>query len=200
MKITKIILIISVVICTTLAKTEIYAQEKSNLNLEISKTFSEWTFFKNYNGIVDIGISYYYKIDKFYLGISLNTNFLKINPATIENEVNSTIIKPGINLTYPINLIDRINFEPKIRVGYAMININNKKYDYNKNQYGIYSSFELKLNYKTKGRIDYYFLINYDYTYLNKDKDFTQLDYYRNIHFINLGIGAKLKFYEKDEK
>jgi hypothetical protein len=43
-------------------------------------------------------------------------------------------------------------------------------------------------------------MINYDYTYLNKDKDFTQLNYYRNIHLVSFGIGAKLKFYEKDEK
>ena len=177
-----------------------FAQEKSNLNLEISKTFSEWTFFKRYKGTVDIGISYYYKIDKFSLGISLNTNFLRRKPATIENKVNSTIIKPGINLAYPINFKSNIYFIPKIRVGYAMININNKKYDYNKNQYGIYSSFELKLNYKTKGRIDYYFFMNYDYIYLDEDKDFTKLNYYRNVHFFNIGIGSKLKFYKNDEK
>jgi hypothetical protein len=42
-------------------------------------------------------------------------------------------------------------------------------------------------------------MINYDYTFLKKDKNFTQLDYYRNIHLVSFGIGAKLKFYGNEK-
>jgi len=57
----------------------------------------------------------------------------------------------------------------------------------------------LKFNYITNTRFDYYFMINYDYTFLKKDKNFTQLDYYRNIHLVSFGIGAKLKFYGNEK-
>ena len=195
MKITKIILIISVVICMTFAKTEIYAQEKSSLNLEISKPLLEYSLFDRY--LFDAGIGYNAKINRLSVGASLNMTYSKLKG---EYNTQTYLIKPRINLTYTINMSARFNFEPKIGLGYSVISINNKKYEFSDLQQGINAILELKFNYITNTRFDYYFMINYDYTYLNKDKDFTQLDYYRNIHLVSFGIGAKLKFYEKDEK
>ena len=195
MKITKIILIVSVVICTSFAKTEIYAQGKSNLNLEISKPLLEYSLFDRY--IFDAGIGYNAKINRLSVGASLNVTYSKLKG---EYNTQTYLIKPRINLTYTINMSARFNFEPKIGLGYSVICINNKKYEFSDLQQGINAILELKFNYITNTSFDYYFMINYDYTYLNKDKDFTQLDYYRNIHLVSFGIGAKLKFYEKDEK
>jgi len=195
MKITKIILIISVVICTTFAKTEIYAQEKSNIYLELSKPLLEYSLFNRY--LFDAGMGYNAKINSLFVGASLNMTYSKLKG---EFNTQTYLIKPRINLIYPINISTRFNFEPQIGLGYSVISINNKKYEFSDLQQGINAILELKFNYITNTRFDYYFMINYDYTFLKKDKNFTQLDYYRNIHFINFGIGAKLKFYEKDEK
>ena len=194
MKTTKIILIISAVICTTFAKTEIFAQEKSDIYLELSKPLLEYSLFNRY--IFDVGTGYNAKINRLYVGASLNMTYSKLKG---EFNTQTYLIKPRINLIYPINISTRFNFEPQIGLGYSVISINNKKYEFSDLQQGINAILELKFNYITNTRFDYYFMINYDYTFLNKDKNFTQLDYYRNIHLVSFGIGAKLKFYGNEK-
>jgi len=195
MKTTKIILIISAVICTTFAKTEIFAQEKSDIYLELSKPLLEYSLFNRY--IFDVGTGYNAKINRLYVGASLNMTYSKLKG---EYNTQTYFIKPRVNILLPTYGSNLSTFKIKLGLGYSVISINNKKYAFSDLQQGINAILELKFNYITKTRFDYYFIINYDYTYLNKDKDFTQLDYYRNIHLVSFGIGAKLKFYEKDEK
>ncbi|GEM_PF-651903 len=195
MKTTKIILIISAVICTTFAKTEIFAQEKSDIYLELSKPLLEYSLFNRY--IFDVGTGYNAKINRLYVGASLNMTYSKLKG---EYNTQTYFIKPRVNILLPIYGSNLSTFKIKLGLGYSVISINNKKYAFSDLQQGINAILELKFNYITKTRFDYYFIINYDYTFLNKDKNFTQLDYYRNIHLVSFGIGAKLKFYEKDEK
>jgi len=197
MKTTKIILIISAVICTTFAKTEIFAQEKSDIYLELSKPLLEYSLFNRY--IFDVGTGYNAKINRLYVGASLNMTYSKLK-GDYNSNTQTYFIKPRVNILLPIYGSNLTTFKIKFGLGYSVISINNKKYEFSDLQQGINAILELKFNYITKTRFDYYFIINYDYTYLNKDKDFTQLDYYRNIHLVSFGIGAKLKFYEKDEK
>ena len=189
----KLILKISMAFFIIFCGNKIFAQEKSNVNLEISKMF-ERSFFNRY--LFDIGTGYNTKKNKFYIGGSLNITYSKLKYSG--NDTKTFIIKPRINISYPINLGDRINFEPKFGLGYSIIYMNSKKYDFTDYQQGINTLLELKFNYITKTKVDYYFITNYDYIYLKKNESFTKLNYYSNIHLINFGIGAKLKFYNDE--
>ncbi|MFA4852667.1 MAG: hypothetical protein WC868_02415 [Bacteroidales bacterium] len=184
--------------------SNIIAQEKSNISLEISKTVKIQSFFDRYR--FDGGTSYNLKISNYYIGGSLNITYSKLyyepnlTYGDYGNDTKTFIIKPRINIAYPIKLSAKVYFVPKFGMGYSIIYMNSKKYDFTDYQYGSNTCLELKLNYITKTKMDYFFLINYDYIYLKKNENFTQLNYYRNVHLLNFGIGAKLKFYKKDEK
>lgn len=184
----------SVVFYTIFCGNKIFAQEKSNIYFEMSKMF-EHSFFNGY--IFDTGTGYNTKINKFYTGGSLNLTYSKVKYSDANTK--TFFIKPRINISYPNNLGDRINFEPKFGLGYSIIYMNSNKYDFSDYQQGINTVFELKFNYITSTRLDYYFIINYDYTYLKENANFTRLNYYRNIHLINFGIGTKLKFYNNEK-
>ncbi len=193
MKSLKLILTISIVVSIMFCSNNIFAQEKSNINLEISKMF-ETSLFNSYR--FDIGTGYNIQKNKFFIGASLNITYSKLKYSG--NDTKTFIIKPRINISYPIDLGGRINFEPKFGLGYSIIYMNSKKYDFTDYQQGINTLFELKFNYMTNTRVDYYFITNYDYIYLKKDENFTKLNYYRKIHLVNFGIGAKLKFYNDE--
>lgn len=173
----------------------IFAQEASNMSLEISKTILENSFFERYR--FDIGTSYnHIMMNKFYIGGSLNITYSKLYG---DNNTKTFIIKPRINIAYLLNSNSILSFIPKLGLGYSIICMNNKNYDFTDYQQGINGFLELKAIYNTKIRLDPYFVVSYDYIYLKKDEGFSQLNYFRNIHLINFGIGAKYKFYKNDE-
>ncbi|HOF06419.1 MAG TPA: hypothetical protein PLE59_01090 [Bacteroidales bacterium] len=190
-KIFKIGLAFFIIFCCN----KMFAQEKSNINIEISKPIIEESIFNRY--LFDIGTGYNIRKNKFFIGGSLNMTYSKLN--TKELDTKTFFIKPRISVSYSPVTDKRVTVEPKIGIGYSIIYMNSKKYDFTDYQYGINGLLELKINYNTKKILAPYFVVSYDYMYLKKDENFTQLNYYRNIHLINLGIGVKIKFYEKDE-
>ncbi|HQD34536.1 MAG TPA: hypothetical protein PKU81_03500, partial [Bacteroidales bacterium] len=152
MKTTKIILIISAVICTTFAKTEIFAQEKSDIYLELSKPLLEYSLFNRY--IFDVGTGYNAKINRLYVGASLNMTYSKLKG---EYNTQTYFIKPRVNILLPIYGSNLSTFKIKLGLGYSVISINNKKYAFSDLQQGINAILELKFNYITNTRFDYYF-------------------------------------------
>jgi len=60
-------------------------------------------------------------------------------------------------------------------------------------QSGVNIAPELKISWRTNARVQYYIFGRYDFIYLDEDKDFTKLEYYRKVNLTSFGIGIFIK-------
>jgi hypothetical protein len=167
-----------------------HGQGASFVNADVGLTWNHQGFFKLYNGIVDAGAGYHISLfNELYGGLSFQAAFLnyKNTPAR------SAFYRPQFNLLYSIHISPRIAVDPVVAIGYSFVRITNIEYAYAQTQAGINYSANLKLRWKSSGKIDYYIFGRYDYIYLNKNEAFTQLDYFRQIQLFAVGIGLQIK-------
>ncbi|GAB4278115.1 MAG: hypothetical protein Kow0068_01630 [Marinilabiliales bacterium] len=174
----------------SLFNTILLAQEKSNICFELSRPIIEKSIFDRY--LLDFGTGYNYHFKQIYFGCEFTTLYSKLRYSG--NDTKTFILKPNINISYPINPTSKICIEPKLGCGYSFIIINSDKYELTDYQQGVCTLVEFKINYQNNAKFDYYMIISHDYIHLKKDVSFTQLNYYRNMHLMRIGIGLILKF------
>jgi hypothetical protein len=147
-------------------------------------------FFYLFDGIVDVGAGYNHHLVKgLFAGPSLHLDFLNR-----KNTSGRTLVyKPKVNILYEIQITNRFGIVPVASVGYSFLNISNKEFGYKETQQGINLSGDLRFIWKTNDRLDFYIFGRYDYIFLDKDEEFTRLDYYRNVYLTSFGIGIKIK-------
>ncbi len=166
------------------------AQEKRNvtINLGLSQTYKG--FFYLFNGIVDVGAAYNHQIIKgLYGGASFHIDYLSRS----NSSARTIVYKPKLNLNYNIKTTSWLSINPLVFAGYSFVNISNGEYNYAETQNGFNTGAELKFIWYTQGTVDYYLFGRYDFIYLNEDKSFTLLEYYRKVHLTSFGIGIKIK-------
>ncbi|MCB2221442.1 MAG: hypothetical protein KQI35_13665 [Bacteroidetes bacterium] len=166
------------------------AQQSSFITAELGLLRNQNGFFRLFDGIVDAGVAYQFSIlNKLYGGASFHAGFLNYQNTSAK----SVLYRPHLSLQYSIHLSPRIAMEPQAGIGYAFVRITNQEYNYKNMQTGVNYSGTLKLRWKSEGKLDYYLFGRYDFIYLNKDDDFTQLEYYRRIQIFAFGLGLHIK-------
>jgi hypothetical protein len=167
-----------------------FSQEKKYFTIDIGFSQNHKGFFTLFNGIMDLGGSYNYRIaGKFYTGASFHIDYLKrINTAS-----ETIIYKPNLNLHYNFKMTHRIYLTAQAALGYSFVTLSNKEFSYKETQQGINPGTEFRIFWRTDRKTDFYLFGRYDYIYLAKDENFTRLDYYRKIHLTSFGLGIKIK-------
>jgi len=166
------------------------SQEKKYFSFDLGLSQNHNGFFILYSGIIDVGGSYNLNImGNLYAGASLHLDFLKRT-----NTSSGTIVyKPKLNLHYNFKVTQRIYLTALAALGYSFVVLSNKEFSYKETQHGINPGVELRTSWRTQGKTDFYIFGRYDYIYLAKDEDFTQLEFYRRMHLTSFGLGIKIK-------
>ena len=172
----------------------IFSQEKFHINVDIGYPSPDEKFFTVYKGVIATNIGAGYKLTgALYGGISFNYIYTRQkNP-----EVSARYYFPALNIKYKQKLPFRFFVLPEAGVGLSFINLKCSEYDYNDTQKGINMYGKLALGYPICTLFDILVYYRYDYIHLRKDEEFTKLEYFRNLHITNFGIGINLKFTNK---
>ncbi len=166
------------------------AQQASFITVDAGLLRNHQGFFKLYSGVVDVGMGYHIPVLKdLHGGISLHTGFLnyKNTPAR------SVLFRPKINLQYAFYLSRRLAVDPTAALGYSFVRITNEEYGYKETQKGINYLGELKIRWKSPGRLDYFLFGRYEYILLDRDETFTEIESFRQIELYSVGFGVKIK-------
>jgi hypothetical protein len=167
-----------------------YGQEKSSISIDLGLLWNHKGFFSLYDGVVDVGAGYNHQITgRLYGGFSLHAGFLRRQNTPMRN----TILRPGLNVQYPIRMSERVRIIPKVNAGYAFLFISNSEFDYNETQSGWNPGGEVRVLWKQDIPIDLYVFGRFDYIYLSKDETFTRLEHYRNVYLFSAGLGFTIK-------
>ena len=172
----------------------IFSQEKFHINVDIGYPSPDEKFFTVYKGVIAANIGAGYKLTgALYGGISFNYIYTRQkNP-----EVNARYYIPALNIKYKQKLPFRFFVLPEIGVGLFFLNLKCSEYDYNDTQKGINLYGKLALGYPVSKLFDILLFYRYDFLHLKKDEEFTRLEYFRNLHISNFGIGINLKIKNK---
>ncbi|MBN2172946.1 MAG: hypothetical protein JW731_02360 [Bacteroidales bacterium] len=170
--------------------TNLFGQQRGYFYADAGMSQTYQGFFYLFDGIVDIGGGYdYHLLNNLYVGPSLHFDFLNR-----KNTSGRTLLyKPKLNILYEIKVAKRFYITPVASIGYAFFNISNKEFNYKEIQQGIMLGGDLRLTWKTQEQLDFYLFGRYDYIYLDKDDNFTLLEYYRNVNLTSFGIGINIK-------
>lgn len=167
-----------------------YSQPEKYWSADLGLNQVHKGFFKLYDGIVDVGVNYNHKITGnlfggagFYLHYIRRTN----------TSARAVFYNPKANLHYIIQFSRRVGLIPQASLGYSFVRLSNKEFNYSEMQSGLNTSADFRLQWFTEKPVDYYVFGRFDYTFLNKDTDFTVVNYYRNIYLTSFGIGIRIK-------
>lgn len=173
----------------------LYSQiNKSNIAFEIryptpiGHNFINSTDFK-YNGIVDIGIGYnFLKVKNLELGVLFNASILRFSIT----DVTLTTLSPKLKIDYKIN-VKRISIVPNVAVGYSNWRFNSS--NYTENYSGLTFKGGTKVVLNKNNRLNWYMLLAYEFTRLEKPSEPVQnSNYTRNIQILYPGIGVIWKY------
>ncbi|MCB0807251.1 MAG: hypothetical protein KDC05_15745 [Bacteroidales bacterium] len=147
-------------------------------------------FLKLYSGVIELGGDYSISLTKLLqAGVAFHAGYLNRN----EGSMKAYLYKPAVQLAYTAHFSKRFALMPAANLGYAFINLRNDAYDYRETQSGLNTGIDLRFIWKTEDRTDFFIFGRYSYIYLDEDKHFTELEYYRNLHQSAFGIGIKIK-------
>ena len=171
-----------------------FSQEKFCINVDVGYPSPDERFFIGYKGVITANFGVAYKLtNNVYAGISFNSLFTKQkNPV-----VNASYYFPAINIKYEQKLPFRFLILPEAGTGLSFLNIKSSQYDYNETQNGINLYGKLAMGYSVNTMLSILIYYRYDYIHLNKDEEFTKLEYFRNLHIKNFGISVNIKFPKK---
>ncbi len=178
-----------IVLLFLITSINVFSQKEYSVGLEINKFGASYRFFKCYEG--ELGANLYgdYKLNKDYL-LRTEYNFgngyystYKFNMQNLVIGIEAAMIKKHkIGLGYFIGS------------GIEYINLRSKEDNYNVDLFGwsIVSSLELK--YRINEQISIYYYNKMLYAYMQKEINFSALNYYRHNKFWNTGVGLHYTF------
>ena len=166
------------------------AQKASNVQVDLGLYQNHKGFFKLFDGIIEAGAAYNKELIKdLYGGAAFRLGILNRKGTSSR----TTSYKPGLNLHYYVHLSEKLAIVPVASISYSLMNISNKEYNYREWQTGWSPGAELRMHWKQEKKMEFYVFGRVDYVYLNEDKDFTQLEYYRQVWLTAFGLGLRLK-------
>ncbi len=166
------------------------AQAISHFDIDLGLIQNHKGFFKLYDGILEVGGNYHIGISRnLFAGVAMHAGFLNRK----NTSAHTVFYKPAGQAAYSIHFSERIALIPVISAGYSWFTLRNDPYDFKDTQSGVNMGFDLRLLWKTQERTDFYFFGSYDYIFLDEDKAFTELYYYRNIYHTSIGLGISIK-------
>ena len=167
-----------------------FSQPEKYWNIDLGINQIHNGFFKLYNGVVDVGANYNRKIaGNLYGGAGFYMHYI----SRTNTSSRTACYNPKANLQYIIRLSGRLGLIPQASLGYSFVRLSNKEFNYSEMQSGLNTSADLRVQWFTEKPVDFYAFGRFDYTFLNKDTEFTVLDYYRNIYLTSFGIGIRIK-------
>ena len=165
-------------------------QKASNFQVDLGLYQNHKGFFKLFDGVIEAGAAYNKELIKgLYGGAAIRLGILSRKGTSSR----TTSYKPGLNLHYYIHLSEKLAIVPVATISYALLNISNKEYKYREVQAGWSPGAELRMHWKREKKMDFFVFGRLDYIYLNEDKDFTQLEHYRQVWLTAFGLGLRLK-------
>lgn len=209
---TKKIITIGLVLLYTIG---LYSQvNTSNISFElrypvpVGNNFINKAFFGDgYLGLMDLAIDYnVLKFNELALGITLNSSVLR---ASSVSDITLLILSPKIKFEYELNL-NRVSLIPQIGFGYsnwryyAILQYTNEigepagTISDKSNSNGLTFQALTKLKINSGKSINWYFLITYEFTKLEKPEiEGADTKFNRNIHIVYPGIGLQWNFNNK---
>jgi hypothetical protein len=168
----------------------IHGQEKQSVTIDLGLSQTYKGFFYLFNGVVEFGAGYNHRlIDHLYVGGSFHIDYLSRS----NSSARTIVYKPKVNINYNAKVSSWLSINPIVFVGYSFVNISNGEFDYAETQNGVTTGAELKFIWFTPSTVDYYLFGRFDYIILDKDENFTLLNYYRRVYLTSFGIGIKIK-------
>lgn len=165
-------------------------QRASNFEVELGLVQNHRRFFTLFNGVLEAGAGYNRELFRnFYGGASFRMSFLNRKGTAGR----SVFYKPGLNLHYHIHLSRAVAVIPQVGINYAVLNVSNKEFSYRENQKGWNPDAQVRVLWKRDKKLDYYVFGRFDYIYLDRDEEFTRLEYYRQVYLTSFGIGLRIK-------
>ena len=184
------IIFVFLIVFLSLICLDSFSQKDRNLSVDIGIPQTYKGFFYLYDGIIDLGIGYHINLfNNFYAGGSMRLEYLSRKPELGR----SVFYRPSVNLYYTFNIGEKLQLIPWVSGGYSIVQLSNKEFNYKEIQSGVNIAPELKISWRTNSRVQYYIFGRYDYIYLDEDKDFTKLEYYRKVNLTSFGIGIFIK-------
>lgn len=172
----------------------IFSQEKFHFNIDVGYPSPGDKFFTYYKGVIATNIGAGYKLTgTLYSGFSFSYLYTRQN----NPEVSARYYIAALNSKYKQKLPFHFFVLPEAGAGVFLLNLKCSEYDYNDSQKGITLYGKLALGYALFPFLDILGYYRYDYLHLKKDKEFTKLEYFRNLHITNFGISINLKFPNK---
>jgi hypothetical protein len=168
----------------------LHAQEKRNVTIDLGLSQTYKGFFYLFNGVVEVGAAYNHQIIKsLYGGASFHMDYLSRS----NSSARTIVYKPKLNINYNIKTTPWLSINPMVFAGYSFVNISNGEFNYAETQTGFNSGAELKIIWYSDASVDYFLFGRFDFIYLNEDRNFTQLEYYRKVYLTSFGLGIKIK-------
>lgn len=169
-----------------------FSQETHSLQFDVGLTQTHQDFFSLYDGVIEGGGAYYIGLTKnLFTGLSFHLNYLSRK----NTKAKTLVYKPKINLQYFIHISRSFAIVPGLSAGYALIKLKNSEFDYRDFQSGGNVGTDLKFVWTRPLKTEFYFFGRFDFIYLKKDAEFTQLNYYRNVYLTSFGLGINIKSY-----
>lgn len=169
-----------------------FSQKTQSLQFDIGLTQTHQDFFQLYDGVFEVGGAYYIGLTKnLFTGLSFHMNYLSRK----NTKARTLVYKPKVNLQYFIHISRNFAIVPGLAAGYALVRLKNSEFDYKDLQGGGNFATDLKVVWTRQQKTEFYFFGRFDYIYLKKDTNFTQLNYYRNIYLTSFGMGINIKSY-----
>jgi len=172
----------------------IFSQEKYQINIDVGYPSPDEKFFPVYKGVIAVNIGASYRLTgNLFSGIT----FCHLDTKQKSPDMNARYYIMSLNIKYKQKLPFHFFVLPETGAGLAFINLKSDQYNYNDTQNGINFYGKLAVGYPINKICDILIYYRYDYIHLSKDKEFTKLEYFRNLHVANFGIGINIKIKDK---
>lgn len=163
-----------------------FSQLNHEWSIEAGLIQNHQHFLQLYDGLIDIGAAYDIALfGNLSGGVSMNIGWLRRSNTSSA----ATAFRPKINLKYSIRLSPKLDVVPQASIGYAIVNLRNPEYDYKEMQAGINSGAGLRVVWDYSPKTAFFLFGKLDYIYLNKDENFTRLEYFREVYITTFGVG-----------
>lgn len=160
------------------------------MQVDVGLTQTYPDFFQLYDGVLEVGGTYNFGLTKnLFGGGSIHINYLNRNYA----KSRTFVYKPKLNIQYNIHISKGLALVPGLAMGYALIHLKNSDFSYSDWQSGLNIEPDLKFVWTRQSKTEFYFYGRFDFIYLSKDPDFTQLNHFRNVYLTSFGIGINIK-------
>lgn len=183
----------------TAAQSQKIAKE-TGLELRYPLLLSEIIDYYGYSGLIDVSVDYNFLcFEKFSISLRYNNSWM----TNRDSKIPLYIVSPKIKINYNIVVGNQVMLVPHFGVGYSFFlfrgegmvrnelgEVVPEKYKQNEHGFSLIAGTKLRLN-NTQKRVNWYFLLCYEYTKLKIASPY--INNKKGIQILFPGIGANIK-------